>query len=334
MNLDAPKVRCVTALLVGRLGDLIVSTAFLRGLRARFPEARIRLVVSAATRQAAGLIPFIDEILAVHPYWRPLDNINSSIALLAGSCDLLVDLNPSFSRTSTALALMARGRLRAAFAKGRMDSFWNMLADPPGEREHMLDRYARLAGMIGASYEPRMELRLRPDDERQAEVLMKAAAVPPGKLHIAVFPGNFKKFDNRWPEEKFAALCDRLIGETDLSLSFLAGPGEREAVAQIAASLKRPVPIFGPAPIGLTASLLKRFDLFLGNITGATHLAAAVGTATFGLYSGYTDAVWRLRGPQHSGVVAGSWESCRGIAVDEALRGLKSALAQRRGVRP
>ena len=334
MAWDAARVRKVTALLVGRLGDLIVSTPFLRGLRERFPRAHIRLVVSAAAQEAARLIPFVDEVLPLHPYYRPGPNLRALAALRTGLQDLLVDLNPSFSKASAALAFLARAKVSAAFAKGRLDSLYALRAAPPGLREHVLDRYARLAALIGAPYEPRLEMRPTKEDERQADILINGLDAERSALRVAIHPGNFKKFDNRWPEEKFAELANLLLDEAGLSLYFLAGPGEGETVRGITARLRRPVPVLGPVPVGLTAALLKRLDIFVCNITGTTHLAAAVGAPTFGLYAGYTHAVWRPRGEEHGGVISDSWDSCRGIPVADAFRGLQACMQKRRGGAP
>ncbi|MFA6003201.1 MAG: glycosyltransferase family 9 protein [Elusimicrobiota bacterium] len=332
MNLDPIQVKAVTAMLTGRLGDLIIATPMLRALRARYPGARLRLMVSAPIRDAARLMPGADEILAVHPYYRPDRNLRCAAALIAQPCDLLVDLNPSFSRTSSALAWLARARVKAAFAKGRLDRLYDHCAAKPAAGEHMLDRYARLAALLGAPYEPRLELRLAPEHLAAAAALLpdRTGIRPAGtgyKLRIGIHAGNFKKFDNRWPEDKFAALTDRLLDEPDLEVFHLAGPGERPRVQAIVSRLKRPVPILGPAPVGVTAALLQRLDLLVCNITGTTHLAAALGVPTFGLYAGYTDAVWRPRGPRHNGAVAADWESCRSITVAAAEAGLLAALA-------
>ena len=325
MDLAVDKIRRVTALLIGRLGDLIVATPFLRGLQERFPQAKIRLVTSSATKEAARLIPWPDEVLCVHPYWRPWENLKFATSLLASPCDLLVDLNPSFSRTSAALALLSRAQAKAAFAKGRLDFLYTLRAHAPGLAEHMLDRYARLAALLGAPYEPRMELRLCAQDEEKADNIIQKMFS--GKFpKIGIHPGNFKKFDNRWPEDKFMELTDLLLDAGADDILYLAGPGEEGQTRKIAARLKRPVPVLGPFPVGVLGALLKRLDLLVCNITGTTHLAAALGTPTFGLYTGYTNAVWRPRGSRHSGVVADSWESCRGISVSEACRELKAFL--------
>ncbi len=324
MDLDSAKINRVTALLIGRLGDLIVAAPFVRGLKERFPKARLRLVTSSAIKEAALLLPWVDDISCAYPSWKPWDNLQTAAAML-GPCDLLVDLNPSFSRTSSTLAWLSRAPVKAAFAKGRLDSLYTLRADAPGEKEHMLDRYGRLAALLGMPYEPRLELRLSAADEKIADSIIQTTFAGKGSK-IGIHPGNFRKFDNRWPEDKFVELTGRLLDAQVGEIVYLAGPGERSQVEAIAARAQRPLRVLGPLPVGITAALLKRLDHFVCNITGTTHLSAAVGTPTFGLYAGYTHAVWRPRDPRHGGVMSDSWQSCRGISVEKAFQELLAFL--------
>ncbi|UPT72786.1 MAG: hypothetical protein M0D55_12725 [Elusimicrobiota bacterium] len=143
-----------------------------------------------------------------------------------------------------------------------------------------------------------------------------------GAFRVVIHPGNFDRFSFRWPEEKFAELADSLLDDARLKLFFMGGPGERAKVEAITAKLKRPVPILPEARLGVTGAMLKRMNLFVCNITGTTHLAAALGVPTFGFYAGYTQAVWRPRGARHGGVVCPEWESCRETTVEEARAAL------------
>jgi heptosyltransferase-2/heptosyltransferase-3 len=295
---------------------LIIAGPFLRALRQAAPNARLRFLVDSSCRDAAKLISGIDEIALVHPYWRPDDNLKLAAQLLARPCDVLVDLNPSPSRTSASLAALVRAPIKASFRKGRADFLFSHLIAAPGEREHMLDRYARLAELLGLNYDPKLEINISSEDQAQAEIMLPPQT--PGRLRVGVHPGNFKKFDNRWPEENFVRLADSLKERPDVDLFFFAGPGEAEPVRAIISQLRFPAAMLGPHPVGVTAALLKRLDAFVCNITGTTHLAAAVGTPTFGLYAGYTHAVWRPRDSKHGGAVSDSWESCRDITVETA----------------
>ncbi len=316
----------VTAILIGRVGDLIVSTPMLRALNRHWPGARIRLVVQSACEDAASLIPFVDDVKVLGRWHKAASHIQLAAALASGPCDLLVDLNPSFSRTSAALAALVRAPVKAGFRKDRLDSVFTHQVEAPGEREHMLERYARLCALLGAPYEPLMELRLNPADEARAERHLSTLGLPDGP-RVLVHPGNFKKFDNRWPEEKFVSLVDRLQeARPDLQTLFLSGPGEKERVDAINAALKKPSRVLPAMPLGVIGALMRRVDLCLLNVTGTTHLAAALDVPTFCFYAGYTDAVWRPRGARHGGVVSPSWTSCREISVDEAWSALQPAL--------
>jgi heptosyltransferase III len=321
--------RSITCVYIGRVGDVIVATPFLRALRRRFPKARVRLVVGWRSRQVLPLIPFVDEAVVLDQPAKLVAHLRLAARLLADPCDLLVDLNSSFSKTSTLIARAVRAPHKLAFEKGRGPRAFDLVVPAPGEGEHMWDRYGRLAGALGAPFDQDPELRLPAEDEREAAELLRAipGADEPG-FKIAIHPGNFDRFSFRWPEEKFVALTDALLEDPRLRVFYMGGPGEREKVEEIVRALKRPVPILPEARLGVTGAMLKRMSLFVCNITGTTHLATALAVPTFGFYAGYTQAVWRPRGARHGGTVCPEWESCRETTVDEAVTALRAHVAR------
>lgn len=302
-----------------------MATPLLRAIRRRYPRARIRLIVGWRSTQVLPLIPFIDESAVLEKPARVGANLRFAWKVLTEPCDLLVDLNSSYSKTSTTIARATRAPRRLAFDKGRSGAAFTETISPPAEREHMWDRYGRLAAALDAPYDQDPELRLPIADLDEADRLL--AAMPRaegGAFKVVIHPGNFDRFSFRWPEEKFVALADRLLDDPRVKLYFMGGPGEHEKVTAIVAALKRPVPILPPARLGVSGGMLKRMNLFVCNITGTTHLAAALGVPTFGFYAGYTQAVWRPRGARHGGTVCPEWESCRETSVDEAHTALAS----------
>jgi heptosyltransferase-2 len=317
-------VERITALYIGRVGDVIVATPLLRALRRRWPKARIRLVVGWRSVQVLPLIPFVDEWAVLDKPARLGSHLSLAWKLLSEPCDALVDLNSSYSKTSTLIARAVRAPRKLAFDKGpRAAGVFTEVLPAPAEREHMWDRYARLAAAFDAPYDQDPELRLPPADLDDADrLLSELPAAGGGAFRVVIHPGNFDRFSFRWPEEKFAELADSLLDDARLKLHFMGGPGERAKVEAITAKLKRPVPILPEARLGVTGAMLKRMNLFVCNITGTTHLAAALGVPTFGFYAGYTQAVWRPRGARHGGVVCPEWESCRETTVEEARAAL------------
>lgn len=305
------EARRVVLLWVGRLGDVLVSTPFLDGLRGAAPKARIVLVTAPPGEGGARLLDCVDEVAVVRKGSRVLENA-LLLPVLAAPADLLVEMNSAPSSLSGLLAGLCRARVKAGFKD---------LPEPVGEKEHMRDRYGRLAARLG--FRPGAAMRVPVPEAAAAKA---GALLSNLKRPVALFPGNFKKNENRWPEERFAMLADRLAALGGFSPYWLAGPGELEEVRRTAALAKTPLPVLGPYPLETTAALLDASALYVGNCTGVSHLAAAVGTPSFMVLAGYTAAVWAPKEGPHWGAVSKEWESCRPVSVDEAWAALQPAL--------
>ena len=329
MDLGAAPIERVTCVYVGRIGDVIVATPFLRALRQRFPKAHVRLIVGHRAVSVLPLVPFVDETAVLG---RPLQigaHLNLIGSLLREPCDLLVDLNSSFSKTSTLIARAARGRVRLAFDKRKGPEVFNRIIPAPAEREHMSERYARLAEAIGAPYGPGLELRVPPEADAEAERLfapLRASA--PRALRVLVHPGNITRPPAFWPADRLTELCRRLQADPTLRLFFLAGPGELDVVSSIAKALPSPATILPAASLSVVGGLVKRMNLLVGSLTSTTHLAAALDVPTFAFYEGYTQAVWRPRGARHGGTVSADWSGVGSTTTDEACAALSGHLAR------
>jgi len=318
---DSP--RRIVLVWIGRLGDLIVTEPFFRSMRVAHPEAHITLVTGDRGTGAASLIEHVDEVLVLHKAHRPIHNIGLIRKLRADSADLLVDLNPSPSRASTLVCRLAKAGHKVAFGRGKPDAVFDELLDPAGVEEHMLDRYARAAAFLGLSYDP--PPKITPPKIGTERALNAVASLPGEGPLVLLHAGNFKKTDNRWPEDRFAALTDRLVERGGLRVAHLAGPGEEDAVAGVISLMRHPVPVLGPFPIDVSTSLFQTADLVIANATGTAHLAAAVGTKTVTFLGRYTKTVWMPKSG-HEQVVSDSWESCRSIGLDDAWEAVERSL--------
>lgn len=329
VDLGTAPIGRITCLYTGRIGDVIVATPFLRALRKRFPRARIRLVVAHRAASVLPLVPFVDEGAVLERPSRVGAHVKLAWTLLRERADLLVDLNSSFSKTSTLLTRASRARIRLAFEKGRGPKVFNRTIPAPGEKEHMSERYARLADALAAPYGPDLELRVPPEtDAEAARLLAPLLAADAGSRRVLVHPGNLTRRPSLWPADRLAELCARLQADPALRLFFLAGPGELDYVRAIADALPRRATLLPPAPLAVAAAMLKRMHLLVGSLTSTTHLAAALGVPTFAFYEGYTQTVWRPRGARHGGTCSADWNNVQSTTVDEAFSALKDHLAR------
>lgn len=115
------------------------------------------------------------------------------------------------------------------------------------------------------------------------------------------FSGGSRK---NWPLENFRAL------QLDLPLRFTAGPEEKLPEAERFDDL------------GELAAWLASARVYIGNDSGISHLAAAVGTPTVALFGPTRPEVWAPRGPRVR--ILKDMENLNTHAVEQAVRDLLS----------
>jgi len=115
---------------------------------------------------------------------------------------------------------------------------------------------------------------------------------------LAVHPGSGGRSKN-WPLERFFAVLDRCRERSDAFLLLFSGPAEEGGTQDRMETFAREregVAHFAGADLSAVAALLQASDRYLGNDSGVSHLAAAVGCRALVLY-GPTDPVrWRPAG--------------------------------------
>lgn len=165
--------------------------------------------------------------------------------------------------------------------------------DPPA---HALEGFwglaCRLTGHDGPPPE-RISLRIRAEDQVEADRLMAHHGLQPGFICIVPFAaGDVDGLDKRWPA--FSTLTPTL-GTLGRQIVTCPGPGE-EAIAR----MDHPAAICLPGvALGTYLGLLKRAGLVISNDTGPAHMAAAVGTPVLSVLGPTKPEQWRPWGPQN-----------------------------------
>jgi Glycosyltransferase family 9 (heptosyltransferase) len=102
---------------------------------------------------------------------------------------------------------------------------------------------------------------------------------------VVVHPGAGAR-GKRWPTAGFAAVVERLA-RTHPELSVVAhqGPADADAVGALSARLGRRVMLLEEPPLPLLAGALSLATAYLGNDSGVSHLAAALGVPAVVLFT-------------------------------------------------
>ncbi len=161
---------------------------------------------------------------------------------------------------------------------------------PPHEANYYLELLRRAGWLDVLPPAGEVRLRLAAEALERAESTLREAGARPGALRIAVAPGAAYGSAKCWPTERYAALADRLIADCDADVILFSAPTERDVCGRIAGSMqRRAVMLAGQTAIGDLPALLAQCRLFIGNDSGAMHVAAAVGLPVVAVF-GPTDS--------------------------------------------
>jgi ADP-heptose:LPS heptosyltransferase/GT2 family glycosyltransferase len=305
-------IREILAVKLDHIGDCIIAFPALRRLKHYFPDARITVLTSRASRPVWALEPSVErtiefdffharsadgEIERSETDWRELRG------RLAGErFDLAVDLR---KHTETRPVLRHTGARHTAGFDFRNQFAWlDVALEWTGDqiyarkRQHTSDDLLNLVDAIASAC----------DGDRRLIVTNQAigrAAFPlPGKASsgplvcVHAGAGNDMK---QWPLEYFAAVIDRLV-ETEGARVILVGAAGEEAVADGILDRLRcreaATSLVGKVPLADLPGVLAGASLFLGNDSGPKHLAAGLGVPTVGVHAGTVDVrEWGPVGP-------------------------------------
>ncbi|MCK4547924.1 MAG: lipopolysaccharide heptosyltransferase II [Candidatus Eisenbacteria sp.] len=163
----------------------------------------------------------------------------------------------------------------------------------PARTRHLVDEYVELVTAAGAvAVETAPRLGTVAAARERAAVLLPAES---GLLRIGLVAGAAFGPAKRWLPERFAELGSRF---EDAEVVLFGSDQERFLAEFIASQMgSRSVVLAGRTNLQVLAACLERCSLVVGNDTGPTHLAAAVGTPVVAIF-GSTDPGWTgPRGP-------------------------------------
>lgn len=117
-----------------------------------------------------------------------------------------------------------------------------------------------------------------------------------GRSLIAVHPGSGSRHKN-WPADRFAQVIRSWAGRPNTLVMLIRGPADDSVVAEVSSltgDLKL-IEVDRPT-LPLLAALLKQCALYVGNDSGVSHLAGAVGTPSVVLFGPTDPTIWAPQG--------------------------------------
>jgi heptosyltransferase III len=261
----------------GALGDVLLAIPALRMLRARCPDERLVLAAQSHLGRLLFELGEVDEARAFEslglealfvedgePVSLPAISAAARVVSWFGSRDA------TFARRLRALAPNA---VIASSGANGARPVWQHLMETVGADGEAARGLVAVSPALGA--EGREALREAGWDGHRRVLMVHAGA---GGL------------DKRWPIEGFAGVVAELVRRHDLAVVLHEGPADKDAVAALAERMD--ALILKQPTLPCLAGALCHVTAWLGNDSGVTHLAAAIGRPTVALF-GAERIAWR-----------------------------------------
>ncbi|MBE7447117.1 MAG: glycosyltransferase family 9 protein [Planctomycetia bacterium] len=168
---------------------------------------------------------------------------------------------------------------------------------PFGRKDvHIVDHLLQSLDTLGIPYFDNIpRIFLHDEDIHFAEEFIRVGIADPKKKLVAIHPGSGSK-KKCWPTERFAALINWLIKEENAHVFVVSGPADKEIIVRLRAEVKDNFTTVDHLSLSKLSAVIKRCNLFIGNDSGITHLAAAVGSNTVSLFGPTDPKIWGPRG--------------------------------------
>ncbi len=297
---DQIRPELVESVLVVRLdgiGDVILTTPFLRELRGNLPNAWITLLVRPAVANLVELCPYVNEVLtydsAALRYWRPFKAISRALRLARKhfwrrDYDLAIsprwDVDSNYGSMVTFLS-GAHQRLgyseKVTEEKSRLNAGLDRLLThgiDGGALKHEVEKNLDLITFMGGTVAlDRLEFWPGESDELFADRILAKHGVHDGDLLIALAPGAGHP-KRMWPLPNFVELGAWIATHFGGTLVIVGSQEEEPLGNELQLRLgEKAINGVGQTSLREAGALLKRCRLFIGNDAGPMHLAAAAG---------------------------------------------------------
>ena len=291
------KISRVLVVKLDEIGDVVLTTPFLRELRRTLPKAWITLVVKPQVHSLVAGCPYVNEVLTYnwntggrfpqhlrhwqtlklgwkHLWWRRFDVAflpRWAVDRYHGS--FVVYFSAARWRIGFSEQVTEQKRRR----NRGFDRLLTRVLDDPSLK-HEVERNLDLIRLLGGTVrQDRLEIWPDREDTVKVRLALQSYAVHLHDFLVAFGPGA-GAMKRQWPLANFVQLGAWLQREYGARIVVVGGPGEEQLAQSLQQQLGDTViKLVGHMSLPQTGVLLQRCNLYVGNDSAPMHLAAAAG---------------------------------------------------------
>ena len=292
------------------MGDLILTSGVFREVRRNYPEAHIAAVVSEPNLPLMEVCPYCDELFTFDR-WSLHNNLTECFERMEGLCETYLRprrydlcLLPQWGddrRTSMLLAYLSGARERIGYSDTSMEAYIDhldidtsfetafltrALVNPP-ELIHEVVRNFYMLKVLGMTIQDSSTEIWMSEEDMNSACHVLLGKVPDNCVVVALGIGAGSA-NRKYPLEKYLVAIKMILERYDADIRFviIGGDAEKKDGEYLDTNLPESfaINLAGKTTLRETFALISLASLYLGNVTGIMHAAAAAETPIIALY--------------------------------------------------
>jgi len=282
-----------------RLGNLVLMTPLIRGLKVSFPNADLSVLISEGFEEVCEHNPYIDHIIVFQKKrarFSPLRYLWFIHDVRKKHFGLAIDVSDGrhFSLNNVLLTSLSGARYRLGYDREGAESFFNLLVPLPSENTHIADAMLGLAKYISPDLEEFPLAYYISECEREfAYDWLEKHSVKQFDSFFVIHPGGRGK--KQWGAENFSVLIDRISYEIGVKIIVVGSREEDKIIDRIRDLSKGAFDVLQDVTIGQMAAVIECCDMFISGDTGPMHVSSSLDCPTVGIF---TSSDFRIYGPR------------------------------------
>jgi heptosyltransferase-2 len=258
------------------LGDVILTTPLIKGLRGLFPDSSISFLLIPETKRLLDNNPHLNEVITYDK--RKNGGVGAFLHIMEEvkkrNFDLAVIPHRSFR--SALLTYLARISQRIGFDKSAGSILFTRKVTYRSDI-HEVERNLSLVSQFNPlPVDSSPELFPSADDLSFARQQLFDSGIQEGDKMVAIAPGSVWA-TKQWLPERFAKVSDLLLSQAGIKVVLLGSDEDRALCDKITDLMKeKPLNLAGKIDILQTAALISLCSVLLSNDSAPVHLASAM----------------------------------------------------------
>ena len=281
-----------------RMGDLLQTSPLMAGLKTKYPDSTITLLVRTDFSEVCKGIPYIDKLIKfdIGGYSKRIKGGQHSLIENYEVLDSLVNsinqkeydlaVNITHSKISALLVSLLRAKEVSGYSLSQeghrvikhpwVRYFFNVIPNRDYNPFHIVDIYLKVGDVTPMTRG--LVYNVSEEDELKARQIMTKEGIYENEVLVGFHLGASND-DKTWPVSSYAKLADMIHRKLGARILLFGTSGEVSLAAEFEKhAITKPVNLVGKTVIGELAAVLKECKLFISNDTGPLHVATSVGT--------------------------------------------------------